>query len=141
MKSQGEGEYGKGGGGGRATDTMLPPRSAPAEGSEIESRRLGNETARSVKRSQAPTAGFPDASQPPSTRLTQASLRQHATSTSLPVNEITIQCDFLPLFKQSRRVMSWILDLSFGLVVHRGTCGGNSTALAEPATNRLLPNL
>lgn len=91
MKSQGEGEHEEAGGGGvrygggeRATDTMLPPLSAPAEGSEIVSRRLGNETARSVKRSQAPTAGFPDASQPPSTRLTQASLRQHAASTSLP---------------------------------------------------------
>ncbi len=140
MRRQGEGEYGMGGGGesdrhyasttigtgGRVRSRESAPRK---RNSSFSQEKPG--TNRRLPRRQ-PTAIHPTHSGlPPPARVNIPSR----------VNEITIQCDFLPLFKQSRRVMSWILDLSFGLVVHRGTCGGNSTALAEPATNRLLPNL
>lgn len=141
MRRQGEGEYGMGGGGesdrhyasttigtgGRVRNRESAPRK---RNSSFSQEKPG--TNRRLPRRQ-PTAIHP----------THSGLPPPARGINIPsrVNEITIQCDFLPLFKQSRRVMSWILDLSFGLVVHRGTCGGNSTALAEPATNRLLPYL
>jgi hypothetical protein len=139
MRRQGEGEYGMGGGGesdrhyasttigtgGRVRNRESAPRK---RNSSFSQEKPG--TNRRLPRRQ-PTAIHP----------THSGLPPPARGINIPsrVNEITIQCDFLPLFKQARRVMSWIC-LSVLLCIV-GTCGGNATALAEPATNRLLPNL